>query len=200
MSDIVPYYSEADGPAQARAGTGETAIQLAEITGIPAEKIQHVLLQYTGTLGRYALQGVDAISREMVDAPEAPAMNVSEYPFLQRFLQDELGGGDLQSFYALREALSSLTQSIAFDEKHLRFEQAEEKKKEGWPLVSRKARINYLDDRITDLRDQETRIRGDRVMSGEEKRKYIRQIKRLKSEVLTGIRELSTQINKELRQ
>jgi hypothetical protein len=37
-------------------------------------------------------------------------------------------------------------------------------------------------------------------MSSEKKRKYIRQIKRLKSDVLTGIRKLSVQINRELRE
>ena len=201
MSDIVPYYSMADGPEQARAGTGETAIQLAELTGIPAEKIQHVLMQYTGTLGMYALLGVDSVAREMAGKPQAPAMDITQYPFLRRFLQSDLGGGDLQEFYALREMLDSVTTSIAYDENISRdLKSADLKRRENWALVSRKARINYLDKRITDLRGQEARIRADTVMSGEEKKKYLRSIKVLKNEILTGIREYSNQINKELKE
>ena len=200
MSAIVPSYSEENAPEQARAGVGETARELARITGISAEKIEHILIAYTGTLGRYALQGVDAISRSIAGYPDAPAMNPTEYPFLQRFLQDELGGGDLQSFYALKEALTLVANSISEDEANMNFEQAAERRRENWPLVSRKARIDYLSERISDLRNQEIKIRADRVMSSEEKRKYIRQIKRLKSDVLTGIQKLSTQINRELRE
>ena len=199
MSSIVPYYSEANAPEQARAGVGETARELAKVTGISAEKIEHILMAYTGTLGRYALQGVDSISRSIAGYPDAPAMNPTEYPFFQRFLQSDLGGGDLQSFYALREALTTITNSIADDEANMNFESADRRRRENWPLVSRKARINYLDGRIADLRRQETRIRADRILGSEEKRKYIRQIKRMKSEVLTGIRDLSTEINRELR-
>jgi len=200
MSAIVPSYSEGNAPEQARAGVGETARELAKITGISAEKIEHILIAYTGTLGRYALQAVDAISRSMAGYPDAPAMNPTEYPFFQRFLQDELGGGDLQSFYALKEALALIANSIAEDEANMNFEQAAERRKENWPLISRKSRIDYLSDRISDLRNQEVKIRADRVMSSEKKRKYIRQIKRLKSDVLTGIRKLSVQINRELRE
>jgi len=199
MSAIVPSYSEGNAPEQARAGVGETARELAKITGISAEKIEHILIAYTGTLGRYSLQAVDAISRSIAGYPDAPAMNPTEYPFFQRFLQDELGGGDLQSFYALKEALALVANSIAEDEANMNFEQAAERRRENWPLVSRKARIDYLSERISDLRNQEVKIRADRVMSSEEKRKYIRQIKRLKSDVLTGIRKLSVQINRELR-
>ena len=199
-SSIVPYYSETNAAEQARAGVGETARELAKITGISAEKIEHILIAYTGTLGRYALQGVDSISRSIAGYPDAPAMNPTEYPFFQRFLQDELGGGDLQSFYALKEALTFVTDSIAEDEANMNFESAAHRRKENWALVSRKARINYLDGRISELRSQEVRIRADRVMSSEEKRKYIRQIKRLKSDILTGIRDLSSQINRELRE
>ena len=143
---------------------------------------------------------MDAISRSIAGYPDAPAMNPTEYPFLQRFLQDELGGGDLQSFYALKEALTLVAKSISEDEANMNFEQAAERRRENWPLVSRKARIDYLSERISDLRNQEIKIRADRVMSSEEKRKYIRQIKRLKSDVLTGIQKLSTQINRELRE
>ena len=198
MSDIVHYYSETNAADQARAGTGETAIQLAKITGISAEKIQHVLIQYTGTLGMYALLGVDSISRELAGSPTAPAMNLGEYPFLQRFLQDELGGGDLQSFYALREALTSLTAEIAWDEKHLNFEQADERMAESWPLLSRKRRIDYLDRQISNLRKQEVLIRAESNMTAEEKRKFLRQIKSLKSEILTGIKKFSHEINSAL--
>lgn len=100
----------------------------------------------------------------------------------------------------MKEALALIANSIAEDEANMNFEQAAERRKENWPLISRKSRIDYLSDRISDLRNQEVKIRADRVMSSEKKRKYIRQIKRLKSDVLTGIRKLSVQINRELRE
>ena len=144
-SDIVPEYSKRDAPDLARPGTSAFAIEVAKQTGISAELIEHVINQYTGTLGMYALMGVDVIANKVAGNPSAPNLNVTQYPFLQRFMQSDLGGGDAQEFYALRAALDR----VVTDMDKRSPEEAAEVGTDNWALLSRKGRIDYLDHEVT---------------------------------------------------
>ena len=188
-SDIVPEYSKRDAPDLARPGTSAFAIEVAKQTGISAELIEHVINQYTGTLGMYALMGVDVIANKVAGNPSAPNLNVTQYPFLQRFMQSDLGGGDAQEFYALRAALDR----VVTDMDKRSPEEAAEVGTDNWALLSRKGRIDYLDQEVTRLRKQEQEIRkvGDVVISPERKRELIREIREIRSEVLANVRTLS---------
>ena len=188
-SDIVPWYSQEDPAHIARPGTSSFAIEVARQTGISAELVEHMIKQYTGTLGMYALIAVDAVTDNVAGNPKAPAMDVTQYPFLRRFLQSDLGGGDAQEFYALRETLNSLTKSLSKSSP----EEQQELIGENWNLLSNKSIINRLDGQVTKLREQEADIREapDSVASPERKKKLIREIRSIRSEVLREIHQLS---------
>jgi hypothetical protein len=188
-SEIVPPYSEKDAPDLARPGTSDFAIEVAKQTGISAELIEHVINQYTGTLGMYALMGVDVIANKVAGNPSAPSLNVTQYPFLQRFMQSDLGGGDAQEFYALRSALDEVVVNMAKRDP----EAAAEVRADNWALLSRKGRIDYLDQEVSRLRNQEQEIRAakDVIISPERKRALIREIREIRSEVLSNVRTLS---------
>jgi hypothetical protein len=190
-SDIVPSYSEADAPDLARPGTSTFAIEAAKQLGISAELIEHVINQYTGTLGMYALMAVDVITDKVAGNPSAPNLNITEYPFLQRFMQSDLGGGDAQEFYALRSALAEVVSNMAKRDP----EAAGQIREDNWLILSRKGRIDYLDQEVSRLRKQEQEIRKaeDRIVSPERKRELIREIKEIRSEILSNIRNLSAE-------
>ena len=133
--------------------------------------------------------GVDVIANKVAGNPSAPNLNVTQYPFLQRFMQSDLGGGDAQEFYALRAALDR----VVTDMDKRSPEEAAEVGTDNWALLSRKGRIDYLDQEVTRLRKQEQEIRkvGDVVISPERKRELIREIREIRSEVLANVRTLS---------
>ena len=193
---ITPYWSQNDSPEITGPGTGETAKSLSKIladTGVKmdAEKIEHMIRGYTGTMGMYALQLTDSIARSVKGMPDAPAMEINEYPFLQRFMQSKWGGGDKKAFYELRTALDILVNDINKLEAVGDWDAAEEKRTKGRSLFLNKERINYIDKTLKELRTQEKQIRQDTVLSADEKRTHIRNIREFQSELLSGIKELS---------
>jgi hypothetical protein len=190
-SEIVPKYSQEDAPDLARPGTSAFAIEVAKQLGISAELIEHVITQYTGTLGMYALMAVDVIARKVAGDPSAPNLNITEYPFLQRFMQSDLGGGDAQEFYALRRALAEVVSNMAKRDP----EATAQIREDNWALLSRRGRIDYLDQEVSRLRkyEQEIRKTEDETISPERKRQLIREIKEIRSEVLFNIRILSAE-------
>ena len=198
---ITPYWSQNDSPEITGPGTGETAKSLAKLTadigiGVDAEKIEHMIRGYTGTMGMYALQLTDSISRSVKGMPEAPSMEINQYPFLQRFMQSKWGGGDKKAFYELRTALDILVNDINKLEAAGDWDEAEEKRTKGRKLFLNKGRINYIDKTLKQLRIQEKQIRQDRVLSADEKRSHIRNIRGLQSELLVGVKELSRESRK----
>ena len=195
---IVPFYSRADAPELARTGTSETAVELAKLTGIDAEQIEHVIMGYTGTLGMYAMTAIDSVTRNLAGYPDAPTMNLNEYPFLRRFLQDEFPGGDRQEFYALRETLDSLTNSIAVNRKAGQWEEIAEIRGKNWAILSRRGRIKYIDKRLSQLRTQKMRIQNSRIMSADEKQSRLLGIKKTEAALLSGIREMVREIRAEM--
>ena len=156
-----------------------------------AEKIEHMLRGYTGTMGMYALQATDSIARSLQGLPDAPSMNIYQYPFLQRFMQSKWGGGDKKAFYELRTALDILVNDINKLEAAGDYDAADEKRTEGEKLWSNKHRINFIDKSLKLLRTQEKQIRQDRLISSDKKREFIREIRELQSELLVGVKELS---------
>ena len=196
--DIVPFYSKSDAPELAQGGVGATALELAKLTGIDAEKIEHLMTGYTGTLGMYALTLIDSLSRSLGGYPDAPTMNINEYPFLRRFLQDEFPGGDKQEFFALRETLDSLTNSISQYRKSGQFDAISRIRMENAPILNRKGLISRIDRQLANLRTQKIRIRHHRGISSDEKQKRLLSIKERESELLSGIREIVREIRAEM--
>ena len=189
--DITPYWSQNDSPEVTGPGVGESSKYLAKLSGMDAEKIEHMLRGYTGTMGMYALQATDSIARSLQGLPDAPSMNIYQYPFLQRFMQSKWGGGDKKAFYELRTALDILVNDINKLEAAGDYDAADEKRTEGEKLWSNKHRINFIDKSLKLLRTQEKQIRQDRLISSDKKREFIREIRELQSELLVGVKELS---------
>ena len=104
-------------------------------------------------------------------------------------MQSDLGGGDAQEFYALRSALDEVVVNMAKRDP----EAAAEVRADNWALLSRKGRIDYLDQEVSRLRNQEQEIRAakDVIISPERKRALIREIREIRSEVLSNVRTLS---------
>jgi len=147
----------------------------------------------------YAMTVIDSVTRNLAGYPDAPTMNLNEYPFLRRFLQDEFPGGDRQEFYALRETLDSLTNSIAVNRKTGQWEAIAEIRKENWAILNRKGRIKYIDKRLAQLRTNKMRIRHSRVMSPDDKQSRLLGIKKTEAALLKGIREMVREIRAEMR-
>ena len=139
----------------------------------------------------YALQAADSISRSLAGTAEAPDLNVHQYPFFQRFMQSKWGGGDKQTFYALRARLDELTNSISKLESMGEYEEAKERRTEDSALYRNKARIDYVEGVLNNLRHRREKITRDKLIPGDDKKRIINDILQLESEALSGIKKLS---------
>jgi hypothetical protein len=112
--DIVPYYMETglEPWRQTHLNTNAVAQLLGKSLNISPIKIEHVLRGYTGTLGGYAIDAIDSVTRA-VGPPELQyKKRIDQYPFIKRFFQSEQGGGYATQFYDLRTEVNRMVQTL----------------------------------------------------------------------------------------
>ena len=111
-TEIVPYYQlQLEPGLQARPGTNQLFKNVGETFNLSPIKIEHVFKGYTGTLGGYVLDVIDAVTRGVTGEPYLPP-DINTVPVLSRFLINaDRGGGLQQQFYELRDEVRRVVQS-----------------------------------------------------------------------------------------
>jgi len=100
---------------QAAPGTGETARAIGAALGFSPARLEFIFSQVTGTLGRDALKGVDAIVREVQgEGPVPPARGPVGIPVVGSFLAQypSAGAASLRTFYDRAGKAEELVQTL----------------------------------------------------------------------------------------
>jgi len=103
-------------PFQATPGTSLLAQQVGEATGQSPMMIDNLIRGYTGTIGTYVVQALDAVMRGENDPPK-PAMTIEQFPVLKRFFASPQGSGTIDAYYNLKQRVDEATRTINFLER-----------------------------------------------------------------------------------
>ena len=103
---VVPSsVSEVSAPEQYTATTSDSFVKLGEVLGVSPVKAEHMFKAYTGYLGGYMLAGTDHLMWDEDRWGEKPEKDLSENPFLKRFITQNVrhSTAQMQKFFDLKE-------------------------------------------------------------------------------------------------
>jgi hypothetical protein len=104
MQNIEPEF-------QTNAGTSKTAIAMGKELGMSPIKIDHIFQGYTGAMGAYASNLIDAIINSNSDNPSA-SKRFEQTPVLKRFLIDPEARGKVSAYYDLKDQVDTVVRTI----------------------------------------------------------------------------------------
>ena len=158
-----------------------------------AEKIDHMIRGYTGTLGSYALMAADSVMRNAANIPDRADRRLDQQPPMARFLQEQQGRGPVQEFHELYNELDIFNNTLKT------LSETDPSKATGY-LRSRKNLAIYK-DAISDIKEQldglrkfRRQVQSDRGMSGERKKEMLMDIDKLSNEIVSSITDRRAEI------
>mgnify|MGYP003674178241 FL=1 len=160
--------------------------------------VENTVRGYGGTLGGYAISIADQIYKDNFSDVPAPEKQLYELPVISSFIASPEGTQKQNLFYDLYRNSADLRRAFGILEKKLVeegdlgvFELTDE-----YNLGSRKiikaldSKLGKYADALSELRNQETRIRNSPILNPQEKSELLLQIKTSRNDILDEIPDL----------
>lgn len=201
---VSPYAEKTMAPEQYRPTTSPTLVEIARslpegMDGVSKKlrsplHLESLFRGYTGTLGRYALMGADALTREAYDLPLPPSWNPSDYPVSGRFYRgtdDQPGRTKYEeAYYDLLRKVGDVKGSMTKLEKEGNEERMMMLAASKEPYVGLASTLESTRQEISQLNGDSQNIWNDPELTPDEKRELIDEIRSAKNELYKAIYEI----------
>ena len=112
MRPIVSQGLEGIRPGlQVGPGTTQIAETVGKALNVSPIKIDHIIQGYTGTMGMYMVNTIDAIFDAMSDK-QKPSLRIEQYPILKRFMIDSEAKGSVSAYFELKKAVDETVRTV----------------------------------------------------------------------------------------
>ena len=185
LKDVTPKYQV--GPS-----TSKTAIAIGQTLGLSPMKVDHVIKGYTGTMGMYGIDTIDAIINQFSDTPSA-TKRFEQMPVIKRFALDPEARGNVTQYYQLKDSVDTVVRTMNLLEKTGEYKAYVDYVKENRGTLAFKDYISDTERTMKELRTARTAIRAS-AMSGDEKRDALLQISKAESQITSQIQRIKTAI------
>jgi hypothetical protein len=185
MKDVDPQFQV--GP-----GTSSVAQGLASVLGLSPIKVDHVIKGYTGTLGMYAIDSIDAVAGLFSDTPKA-TKRFEQLPVIKRFSVDAEARGNVTQYYKLKDSVDSVVRTLNLLEKTGESEAYVEYLKKNQGTYAFRDYIRDTEKTMKELRAARVAIRSS-AMTGDEKRDALLNISKAESDITAQIQKIKTTI------
>jgi hypothetical protein len=183
MKDVAPEY-------QVGANTSKVAQEIGMATGMSPIKLEYVYKGYTGTMGMYALDVLDASITSLMpnSGVQRASKRFEQMPVIKRFLADPDARGKITAYYDLKNSVDSVVRTINFLEKSNDPSIADYAQKNAM-LYAAKDFINDLNKEMQDLQDQANMIRSADIPA-DQKRDILLEITKAQNLLVNDIRAI----------
>jgi hypothetical protein len=185
MKDVDPQFQV--GP-----GTSSVAQGFASALGLSPIKVDHVIKGYTGTLGMYAIDSIDAVIGLFSDTPKA-TKRFEQLPVIKRFSVDAEARGNVTQYYKLKDSVDTVVRTLNLLEKTGESEAYVEYLKKNQGTYAFKDYIRDTEKTMKELRAARVAIRSS-AMTGDEKRDALLNISKAESDITAQIQKIKTTI------
>jgi hypothetical protein len=185
LKDVAPEFQV--GP-----GTTSTAEWIAGAFGASPMKVDHIIKGYTGTIGGYGLEVIDAISAQFSDTPRA-TKRFEQMPVVKRFVSDPEARGSVTEFYKLKDSVDTVVRTLNLLEKTGESDAYIKYLQENKGTFAFKDYVRDTERTMKELRAARVAIRSS-SMSGDEKRDALLQISRAESQISSEIQRVKKAI------
>ena len=170
-------------------GTSKWAEILGQQAGMSPMMIDHVFKGYTGTMGVYAADlldaGIGAVSPSEV---EKPSKRIDQMPIIKRFLADPEARGKITSYFDLKHQVDTTVRTINMLEKQADPNLPDYVEKNAQLFAARDF-MNNLNKQMDDLQRQANMIRSAPIPA-DEKQEMLREITKAQNLLVNDIRQI----------
>ncbi len=182
MQGIAPEFQV--GPS-----TSRWATILGQQAGMSPMMIDHVYKGYTGTMGIYAADILDAaINAYAPSDVEKPSKRIEQMPIIKRFMADPEARGKITSYFDLKHSVDTTIRTINLLEKNADPSLPEYVEKNAQLFAARDF-MNNLNKQMDDLQKQANLIRAAPIPA-DEKRDMLAEITKAQNLLVNDIRQI----------
>jgi hypothetical protein len=186
MQDVAPQFQV--GP-----GTSKTAEWIGGKLGLSPMKIDQLIKGYTGTIGGYVIDVVDAMANEFADVPKA-SKRFEQMPIIKRFMLDPEARGSVTQFYELQKSVDTFVRTANLLEKTARPEEYAKYVQENIGMLAAKDYVQETEKVMKDLREMKRTV-NSLGMPPDEKRDLILDIGRAETHLTANIKTIKKAVS-----
>ncbi len=183
LQDLEPKY-------QFTSGTSQMFKDLGALTNISPIKIENLVRGYTGTLGTYAVQALDAIYRGEGD-PVKATMRTEQMPVIKRFFATD--SGTVSAYYDLKEEVDTAVRTVNMLERTGKGEELREYLQGKGKVYLMKDYVNALEKNMKQIREARRVILDSKDKTADEKRQYLDSLHDMEVRLTENIRSIRKQ-------
>jgi len=177
---------------QVAPNTSEAAKKLGGILGESPIIVDHIMKGYTGSLGMYAIDLIDAVLFSN-DASPKPAKRFEQMPVIKRFTVDKEAKGTVTAYYDLKNSVDEVVRTINLMERTGNIEELSKYAEENANLYGMRSYISSVEKQMKVMREAAIKIRSS-DMSPEEKRDSLLAITQAQNAMTYNIRYIKKTI------
>ena len=179
---------------QVAPGTSETAKWVGRQIGESPIMVDHIMQGFTGSMGMYAVDLIDAILAGN-DASPKPAKRFEQMPVIKRFALDKEAKGTVTAYYDLKNSVDEVVRTINLMERTGNIDELAKYGEENIHLYSMRSYISSVEKDMKKMREAAVQIRAS-DMSPEQKRDELLAITQAQNEMTANIRHIKKIISK----
>ena len=183
LQDLEPKY-------QFTSGTSQMSKDLGAQLNISPIKIENLVRGYTGTLGTYAVQALDAIYRGEGD-PVKATMRTEQMPVIKRFFATD--SGTVAAYYDLKEEVDTAVRTVNFLERTGDMEGMREYLEGKGKVYLLKDYVRSLENDMKQIREARRVINESKDKPADEKREYLDRLHDMEIQLTQNIRAIRKQ-------
>jgi hypothetical protein len=177
---------------QVSPGTSEIAKKIGKSIGESPIMVDHIIKGYTGSMGMYAVDLIDAILFANDSSPKA-AKRFEQLPVVKRFAVDKEAKGTQTAYYELKNSVDEVVRTVNLMEATGAGEELGVYMEKNAQLFGMRNYISSMEKQMKLMRQATVQIRSS-DMSPEEKRDSLAAITQSQNAMTSGIRELKKSI------
>ncbi len=180
MEDLAPQY-------QFTQGTSQMAKDFGAATGMSPMKVENFVRGYTGTMGTYAVQLLDAIYRSEGDPVKATS-KLEQMPVIKRFFAGD--SGTVSAYYDLKQDVNEVVRTVNMLERTGNIDALREYIAENGKLYNMRGYVTALEKDMKQIREYRNYINSSKEYTADEKRERLDTLHDLEVRLTLNIKDI----------
>jgi len=185
MEGLQPAYQVGPGTSRLAEDLGEMTKGMAKELQVSPMKIDQLISGYTGTMGMYLMNLMDAVYDMNTDSPK-PARRFEQMPLIRRFAIDPEARGNVTAYYELKNSVDSIVRTSNMLERTMNYEELPGYLMDNMKMLASKDYILDLEKTMKEFREMKILIRSA-SMDANAKKEAILAIDQMENQLTSNI-------------
>jgi hypothetical protein len=185
MEGLQPAYQVGPGTSRLAETLGEMTKGMAKELQVSPAKIDQLISGYTGTMGMYLMNLMDAVYDMNTDSPK-PARRFEQMPLIRRFALDPEARGNVTAYYELKNSVDSIVRTSNMLERTMNYEELPGYLMDNMRMLASKDYILDLEKTMKEFREMKILIRSA-SMDADAKKDAILAIDQMENQLTSNI-------------